>query len=229
MNYIVSIAGSGVIYLICMELIPYIINLANRHANVQRLILILAGVLVIAISMLLITTLIYLIGIKAKKPGDVDMKKLWTYIKRSKRAILFFIAAGIVLAIICGIIAAAVYFIAKEGTSYDRIKSIINLIVDLLLIILSPVLLMETLSLVVTTRPWKQALSYGMEKLKSNYLKILLINCTLVLAGLVVSIIFYFMGTGIIINIFRLLVFSSIGGLGMCYILNYTLDIYRTR
>lgn len=225
--YCISTLITAFIYLMSTLLLPALFSIGQLHMNIRNGILIIASIVILLISGVTISTMIYLIGNKDREIRTLDRRGLKEYIMSNSSGILFFVLSSLTWSLFSGVIALALFFVLKSNASYESIKLIIQSTVAFLTIFIAPLLLMETFSMMLKNGTPKYRLKYGWHACRRNYIKLLKKILLLFMIGLVISVIGLFLRTSIARNITMFVLWSIFGGISLIYITEYILNIFE--
>ncbi len=225
--YCISTLITAFIYLMSTLLLPALFSIGQLHMNIRNGILIIASIVILLISGVTIPTMIYLIGNKDGEIRTLDRRGLKEYIMSSSNGILFFVFSSLTWSLFSGVIALALFLVLKSNVSYESIKLIIQLAVAVLTIFISPLLLMETFSMMLKNGTPKYSLKYGWHVCRKNYIKLLKKILLLFMIGLIISVVGLFLRISIARNITMFVIWSIFGGISLIYITEYILKIFE--
>ena len=223
-----AILSTAFIYSLSIFVLPEIFNWTGQRMDIRNLILILFSIVILSISGIMISAIIYLMGVATMGIQAVKSGALLLYIRKNRNGILFFVLSSVILAIFSGFIALALFSILKSNISYEKIKLIIAIAVAILTILTAPLILTETFSMMLKGGTIKNRLKYGSCTCRKNYFSVLKRILFLFLIGLGINTAGLFSSKNMAEEIILFVIRSMFGGIGMIYITKYNLEIFKS-
>lgn len=168
-----------------------------------------AFALIICCVLILITCAVSYIQASKRTRQDISMlKALW----RSFAVILLILVAGVILSLLCGVMATFVYAIMKNADSIDKVKAVIDVISQGIILFCAPVFLSVFWEEVYSGKgTFADALSGGLQINKKRYIRLLILTVIVAAIGFLTTAVMNNANPSADLRILKFVLFAIIG------------------
>lgn len=202
-----------------------IIYLTSRHSDIAIFVRLLSIIPMILITFFTFSLLGYFADRRNLKFRGDQYAKYKKYLKGSGKAMIFFIALTAAFVLFCGVLSVIIYSLLGNIMSYDFIKNTIDVLTGVITLLISPFVLMQMLSLLITGLPLRRALRHGFEKARGNYMKLCALALTFYAAGLLVNLLISNISGNADIKLVEIVLYTILGGISTFVMFTYGINI----